>query len=268
MHTRNSLRSLLAAKSKTLAGSIAAALALVVLPVQIQSASAQNTTQASSAFGTRSLGGSQQSSRTTGSNSSATASMGQGGAMGQGQGQGGSTGSRTGSFVGGSQQSRRAVGNVMAGQGNTGANGMMGMGGMGQNMFGAMNRNNQNRNGQNGFGNNQNNSNQQSQNRMRVPLKLGFTPTPVATTAFSSKSVARINKLPAMKNSKGVKVSLEGTTAVLQGEVASEADRQLAEGLLMLEPEVSEVRNELVIRSTPPSVEVLPVPSTANSAQP
>ncbi len=187
-----------------------------------------------------------------------------GSALGQSAAFGASSRQQGGGFVGGGSQNARSVGNVMAGQAGSNQ-----MGGMGQNMMSQMGRNNQ-RNGQNGFGQQGNNGNNQQQrnNLLRVPLKLGFTPTPVATTAFSAQTSARLQKLPALKNARGVNVTIEGATVVLRGEVASEADRELAEGLMMLEPEVSEVRNELQIRSTPPVTEVLPVPSNARSSQP
>lgn len=231
-------------------------------------AQAQNTSTSSTAFGSRTYGGTQQSSRTTGSNTSA---MGQSGSMGgQGSALGqassfGSSSNRQGGFVGASSQNARSVGNVMSGQ-NSGQMGGLG-GQLGQ--FGqSFGQGRNNRNGQNGFGQQNNRNNNQPQGALRVPLKLGFTPTPVASSTFTAQTTARLQKLPALKNQRGVNVAMEGSTVVLRGEVASEADRELAEGLMMLEPEVSAVRNELVVRSAPPAPEALPAPSSGRSEQP
>lgn len=228
-------------------------------------AQAQNTSTTSTAFGSRTYGGTQQSSRTTGSNTSSmgqSGSMGgQGSALGQASSFGSSSNRQQGGFVGASSQNARSVGNVMSGQ-NSGQ-----MGGMGGQM-GQFGQGRNNRNGQNGFGQQNNNNNNQPQGALRVPLKLGFTPTPVVSSAFSAQTTARLQKLPALKNQRGVNVAMEGSTVVLRGEVASEADRELAEGLMMLEPAVSAVRNELVVRSAPPAPEALPAPSSGRSEQP
>lgn len=47
-------------------------------------------------------------------------------------------------------------------------------------------------------------------------------------------------------------VRLEGRTAILEGEVASERHRALAERLLLLEPGISSVRNELTVATGAP----------------
>lgn len=244
--------------------------AVVLVGGMFAQAQAQSTSTSSTAFGSRTYGATQQSSRTTGSNSSAmgqSGSMGgQGSALGQASSFGSGSNRQQGGFVGSSSRNARSVGNVMSGQ-NSGQMGGMGgqMGQFGQNGFG-QGRNN--RNGQNGFGQQNNNGNNQPQGALRVPLKLGFTPTPVVSSTFTATTSARLQKLPALKNQRGVNVAMEGSTVVLRGEVASEADRELAEGLMMLEPAVSAVRNELVVRSAPPAPEALPAPSTGRSAQP
>jgi len=232
-------------------------------------AQAQNTSTTSTAFGSRTYGGTQQSSRTSGSNTSAmgqSGSMGgQGSALGQASSFGSSSNRQQGGFVGSSSRNARSVGNVMSGQNSGQAGGMGGqMGQFGQNFGQGRN----NRNGQNGFGQQNNNGNKQPQGALRVPLKLGFAPTPVVSSTFTATTSARLQKLPALKNQRGVNVAMEGSTVVLRGEVASEADRELAEGLMMLEPEVSAVRNELVVRSAPPAPEALPAPSNGRSSQP
>jgi len=108
--------------------------------------------------------------------------------------------------------------------------------------------------------------NTQAQSQFRVPLRIGFQPQPVPSTAISGY-VQRLPKIPGLARIGPIQASLEGRTAVLRGTVASEADRQLAEGLARLEPAVMAVRNELVVGNpTNPgtTVEALP-PASAGA---
>src|SRR5439155_5310339 len=75
----------------------------------------------------------------------------------------------------------------------------------------------------------------QAQAQFRVPLRLGFQPqaTPTRLNSFST----RLTKIPGLAKLGPIEASLEGRTAVLRGSVASEADRELAEGLARLEAE-------------------------------
>ena len=222
-------------------------------------ANAQGTATAS-AFGTRNLGGS--SIPSTGGGQIGTGQLGgtSGGATlggGLGGGQGGTsqaTGQRqtqAGRFVGADLTDSRAVGNVMAGNAQQSQ-----QNNMFQNLFQQMNRN-QNRN--------QNQANS-TQSKLRIPLKLGFKAVPTNAPRFTAQFEKRIVKLPGLSTLGPITASLEGTTVVLRGKVASEADRQLAEEVAMLEPEVSEVQNELEVSEGPPTVEVLPVPRPAKPA--
>jgi len=107
---------------------------------------------------------------------------------------------------------------------------------------------------------------QQAQSQFRVPLRLGFVPQPVEGRAIGGFA-QRIDKIPGLSRLGPIGVTLEGRTAVLRGTVASEADRQLAEGLARLEPEVMAVRNELVVGNPGNSgttVEALP-PATGSA---
>jgi hypothetical protein len=103
-------------------------------------------------------------------------------------------------------------------------------------------------------------STQQAQSQFRVPLRLGFQPQPVPASSIVPY-VQRMTKIPGLARLGPIQATLEGRTAVLRGTVASEADRQLAEGLARLEPEVMAVRNELVVGNPSNSgttVEALP----------
>lgn len=105
----------------------------------------------------------------------------------------------------------------------------------------------------------------QAQSQFRVPLRIGFVPTPVRQNIIGPIIAGRLTKVPGMSQLGKIEASLEGDrTVVLRGTVATEADRQLAEGLARLEPEVMAVRNELVVGSVPGTTgEALPPPAAA-----
>lgn len=90
---------------------------------------------------------------------------------------------------------------------------------------------------------------------IRIPLRIGFAPKPVSIPQFTAKFESRLAKLPAISAIGPIRVTMEGTTAVLTGVVASTEDRQLAEGVALLEPEVETVRNELTVQAAEPAAE-------------
>lgn len=112
---------------------------------------------------------------------------------------------------------------------------------------------------QNLFGN-ANIQNQNPRTQLRIPIKLGFAPRPIPTTQVAVTFTARLTRLPEFHATGPIEVTMEGRTAVLRGKVASEADRQLAEDLAMLEPAVRAVRNELVVDPAATTEEV-PLPA-------
>src|SRR5213075_2804735 len=89
-------------------------------------------------------------------------------------------------------------------------------------------------------------STSQATAQFRVPLRLGFQPQAVSNVPLTGLQRG-LTKVPGMTRLGPISASLEGTTAVLRGTVATEADRQLAEGMARLEPAVTAVRNELVV---------------------
>lgn len=109
---------------------------------------------------------------------------------------------------------------------------------------------------QQGFNGGQNQS--QSMPQIRIALKLGFRPQPISTTQMQAFQ-SRLTKLPGMRFVGSPDVVMEGRTAVLRGKVASEDDRELAEALAKMEPDVLAVRNELQVVESSPSDETLPV---------
>jgi osmotically-inducible protein OsmY len=103
----------------------------------------------------------------------------------------------------------------------------------------------------------------QNSKQLRVRLSMGGT-TPGVRTAPSSRVTTgfqgRLQRLPALQVVSPIEVVADGPVLVLRGEVASEGDRQMIEDLALLEPEVRQVRNELVVREAAPRVEALPAP--------
>lgn len=230
----------------------------------------------SSAFGSRTLGGSTSANRTGRSTGASNAGSlnGLSGAGGQGQ-QGAGTGTgaptgeryvrgnRTGSFVG-ADTGDGALNSYSAQAG--GAGGLGGM--MGNQMMMQAFRQSQNQN--------QNQSKQNAKTTLRTAFKVGFETPPVMTAAATSRLQVRYANLPALKGKSRIEAVMEGDTLVLRGQVQSAADKELAEDLLSLEPGVGQVRNELEIvqsssaprRETPVSVNSAESLESANSAAP
>lgn len=84
-------------------------------------------------------------------------------------------------------------------------------------------------------------------------LAIGFElPTQMAGEVNAALT-HRLQTTPGLPPSNRIAVSLEGRTAVLRGEVASERDRSLVEKLILFEPGVSSVRNDLKVKSPSPA---------------
>ena len=100
------------------------------------------------------------------------------------------------------------------------------------------------------FNNNQNNQNRGQRTRAQVPvaLRLGFDPPAVPTGQVQTRISGRIERSLNLGAQRSVSVTVQGRTAVLQGSVATEHEKTLAERLAMLEPGVSRVQNEVTVR--------------------
>jgi hypothetical protein len=80
---------------------------------------------------------------------------------------------------------------------------------------------------------------------------LGFAAprmAPGRVQADAQQSIARSTRLSSRD---GIQVRMDGDVVVLQGAVADEHDRRLAEGLVRLTPGVRQVRNELQVPGAP-----------------
>lgn len=95
--------------------------------------------------------------------------------------------------------------------------------------------------GNQGYGNRQ-------RRTLRVPVTLGFTPSQNAAPAVTSQRVqSNLNRIPQIRTMGSVNVQMEGRVAVLKGQVATQHDRDLVARMMLLEPGIGDVRNELVV---------------------
>jgi osmotically-inducible protein OsmY len=74
---------------------------------------------------------------------------------------------------------------------------------------------------------------------VKIDVKL---PTDAALSSAATQGLAKSMRLPA---GAPVEVAVQGGTAVLRGVVATPHDRDLAEQLVLLEPGIARVTNEL-----------------------
>jgi hypothetical protein len=112
--------------------------------------------------------------------------------------------------------------------------------------------------GLNPAGNPQGNFGNNARTAYRITRTVAFDyalPPPAQYSATLSQRVTRALRLP---DGHSLRVILQGRTAIVQGEVATEHARDLAERLLRLEPGVSSVQNELTVIATPPADAPLP----------
>jgi osmotically-inducible protein OsmY len=252
------------------------------------------TSQANGTFGQRSFGGASVGtpSRTAmggaGGGGSNMFGSGQANGMGQGFGIGNGQQQQSGAqvsgsewFVPGNRQAGQFVGSDSADASNfigafsqtTG----MAQGGRGGNQFGAnqfgggnqMGANGQRNNRQQGGrqGQNQQNGNSRNGRQNRSPMLrtyvADFQAASIPSVSSSNVGQRLANQLSTSRSVKAigpVQVTMAGRTAVLQGTVATEQDRDLAARMAMLEPGVSQVRNELQIGSE------LPPPAPASGS--
>jgi osmotically-inducible protein OsmY len=79
--------------------------------------------------------------------------------------------------------------------------------------------------------------------------------------ALSALLSRRLAKTPAIRAQTPIRVEVQGRTALLQGVVATEHDRVIAEQMVRLEAGIEAVKNEIVVGKPkpPPSI---PAPGT------
>jgi hypothetical protein len=104
------------------------------------------------------------------------------------------------------------------------------------------------RGGQTGLNNN--NTRNTGRTALRIPFRLGFEMPRVPAPVLTASVQRRITKLPGLEAGNKVVVVIEKDTAVLQGTVTNSDQGDLIAGLMLLEPGVYKVRNELVVKAT------------------
>jgi hypothetical protein len=80
----------------------------------------------------------------------------------------------------------------------------------------------------------------------RLSVAFDVTPPPDLAVARDLNHLLTIS--PEFHSTGPIAVSVEGGIAILRGEVASERDRALAERLILFEPGIDSVRNELTVQ--------------------
>ena len=96
---------------------------------------------------------------------------------------------------------------------------------------------------------------------LRPALFLGFKAPTVPPAVFNARMAERLTRLPNLEILDGLTIALEDRTATLRGRVATAHDRELIAQLMLLEPGVSSIRNELLVGAPPQ-----PIPATPKSA--
>lgn len=96
-----------------------------------------------------------------------------------------------------------------------------------------------------GFGGGGAGQTQENQTPIPFTLKLGFKPKYRSPAEVSRLVTNRLTRLPLPPKFAGMSVFIDGTTAVVSGNVPTQEDAQVAEQLLLLEPGVDDVKNDL-----------------------
>jgi hypothetical protein len=157
-----------------------------------------------------------------------------------------------GGFVGRSQESgfvgRSSSGTSggMSGMGRSGMGMGMGMGGMGMGGMGFGGMNSRGMNSQFGA---QNNS-QNKKSTIRATAKVRFPYARPPATQVSRTVMARWNRIPLPERFNGVSLNFVNGVATLSGKVATPEEKRMAEKLILLEPGVSSVQNQLEVVAT------------------
>ncbi len=88
--------------------------------------------------------------------------------------------------------------------------------------------------------------NRQAERRAQYSVRPDFGP-PITEPGSAATVRTSIERSVASVSPMGVKVSMDGSTAILTGPVSSAHESKLAERMALLEPGVKAVRNELVV---------------------
>lgn len=104
-----------------------------------------------------------------------------------------------------------------------------------------------------------------------VALDMSFEVEPLPDEQLSAATTKSLVQAMRLAPGAPVEVSVQGGTAILRGEVATPHDRALAEQLVLLEPGIVRVTNELEVKPTGATLGKAPVPArspASNSESP
>lgn len=88
---------------------------------------------------------------------------------------------------------------------------------------------------------------QQTQRSVRTRLVSRISTPPTAPAVLQSRVATTFSQIAAKPRFSGIRVEMEGTTAILIGSVTNADDKRMATLLAQLEPGIREVRNELEV---------------------
>jgi hypothetical protein len=110
-----------------------------------------------------------------------------------------------------------------------------------------------------GFGNQAfQNQNQTGATQLRIPMRVDFPRPVLSPTALSVGIESRLVRLPGLQSvAPRVDVRIDGQTAVLEGVVPGQHEKDLIGRLMMLEPGIATVQNNLLIE---PGTRLAPPP--------
>jgi hypothetical protein len=143
--------------------------------------------------------------------------------------------------LGGMGMGGMGMGGMMGGRGMGMGGGMMGGRGNMMNQGGMMG----------GMGGTRGMGGMQQNRMIRTPLRIGsgVIRTPMGPRVGEFQD--RLGRIPTIQRADQIAVSMDGSVVVLQGAVATPRDRELVARLIMLEPGVREIRNELIVLPAP-----------------
>lgn len=95
-------------------------------------------------------------------------------------------------------------------------------------------------------------------------LKVAFDPPRSLQSARATALSQRLTRTFGAADVMPIGALVEGRKAIVYGTVASERDRYLAELLVLLEPGISDVQNDLVVKPRPRPAEPLPAPASGS----
>ncbi len=147
---------------------------------------------------------------------------------------------RSSSSMGGTSGTGRSSFGTGMGMGmgmNMGMGGLGGMSGMGRGMT-------------NQFGSQFGQQNQNSKSTIRATVKVRFPYVRPPVAQVSERVLARWDRMPLPENLKGVDLQFENGVATLSGKVTTLDEKRMAEKLILLEPGVSSVKNQLEVVAT------------------